>query len=291
MTKKENSSSKLGSIYHKFAKRNINYFTSSSRALPNFIIIGAVRCGTTSLYQNICEHPNVISAKQDEIGFFDSNFHLGLEWYKSFFPKNDEIEKLKEETGFGITGEDTPFYFWNKLSCDRILKTIPNCKLIVILRNPVNRAYSNYQLSVRNGKEDLSFEEVIGIEKKQLSNDGIYLDDEINLEKFKHPRSNLIKGWYYEQLKIWIEKFSDEQILIISTEDLENNPQETMNTVFDFLELPKYKMKKFQKLKFVKYKNMDDNIKQELFEYFKPKNEKLFSLINKKFKWDDDIEN
>ena len=288
MTEKQNSSSKLGSIYHKFAKRNINYLTSSSRVFPNFIIIGAVRCGTTSLYQNICEHPNVISAKQDEIGFFDSNFHLGLDWYKSFFPKNDELQKVKEKEGFGITGEDTPFYLWNELACDRILKTIPDCKLIVILRNPVNRAYSNYQLSVRNGKENLSFAEVINIEKNQLVRDGIYLDNKINLEKFKHPRSNLVKGWYYEQLKIWIEKFPQDQILIISTEELENKPQETMNIVFNFLKLPEYKMKQFQKLKFVKYENMNQETKQNLLKYFKPKNEKLFTLINKKFEWDND---
>ena len=283
----ENSSSKLGSIYHRFAKRNINYFTSSSRALPNFIIIGAVRCGTTSLYQNICEHPNVISAKQDEIGFFDSNFHLGLNWYKSFFPKNDELKKLKEEKGVGITGEDTPFYLWNELVCDRILKTVPDCKLIIILRNPVNRAYSNYQLSIRNGKENLSFKEVIDIEKKQLANDGIYLDNKINLGKFKHPRSNLIKGWYYEQVKMWIEKFPQNQILVISTEELENKPQETMDIVFNFLKLPKYKMKQFQKLKFVKYQNMNYETKKELLKYFEPKNERLFSLINKEFNWNE----
>ena len=86
MTKKSedgNLSSSLGTVYHKVVKRHVYSLTASLRALPNFIVIGAVRCGTTSLYQNICEHPCVLGAKQDEIGFFDSNYHLGVDWYKS----------------------------------------------------------------------------------------------------------------------------------------------------------------------------------------------------------------
>ena len=93
-----NSSSRLGTVYHKVVKRHVYSLTASSRALPDFIVIGAVRCGTTSLYQNICEHPYVLAAKQDEIGFFDSNYHLGIDWYKSFFPKNSQLQKLKKNT-------------------------------------------------------------------------------------------------------------------------------------------------------------------------------------------------
>nr|AIF11053.1 putative deacetylase sulfotransferase [uncultured marine thaumarchaeote KM3_48_E01] len=288
MTKKSedgNLSSSLGTVYHKIVKRHVYSLTASSRALPNFIVIGAVRCGTTSLYQNICEHPCVLGAKQDEIGFFDSNYHLGVDWYKSFFPRNSQLQKLKVKKGFAITGEDTPFYFWNKLAVERIFQLIPNCRLITILRNPVDRAYSNYQLSIRRGSEKFSFEKAIDIEKEVLDNEGIYTDNQIDLNKFSQPRSNLVKGWYYEQLKLWLDRFPEEQILVISTEELETNPQKTMKRVFQFLKLPEHNLKKFQKLKLAQYEQMDSKIRNELSNYFKPKNEKLFSLIGKKFSW------
>ena len=104
----------LSPKYHRFFKRGIAGITASNRVLPNFIIIGTVRSGTTSLYYNICEHPSVLPAAYDEIGFFDSNFHLGINWYRSMFPTEKKMEEIKKDTGFAITGEDTPFYFWKK---------------------------------------------------------------------------------------------------------------------------------------------------------------------------------
>ena len=92
----------VSSSYHRFVKRGLSGITASSRVLPNFIIIGTVRSGSTSLYYNICEHPAVLSAAYDEIGFFDSNFHLGINWYRSMFPTQKEMEKVRKHTNFAI---------------------------------------------------------------------------------------------------------------------------------------------------------------------------------------------
>ena len=95
----------------------------------------------------------------------------------------------------------------------------------------------------------------------------------------------MVKGWYYEQLKLWLDRFPEEQILVISTEELETNPQKTMKEVFQFLKLPEHNLKKFQKLKSSQYGPMDSKVRHDLSNYFKPKNEKLFSLIGEKFSW------
>ena len=158
----------LKKIYWNFFKRNIFGMTASMRVLPDFIIIGSMKCGTTSLYYNICEHPSVLPAAYDEIGFFDSNYHLGINWYRSMFPTKRKMEQVKEKTGFAITGEDTPFYIWDPLVAERILKILPNVKLIVLIRNPVDRAYSNYHLGLRSGTENLSFEDAIKSELSKL---------------------------------------------------------------------------------------------------------------------------
>ena len=147
----------LSSKYNRFFKRGIAGITASNRVLPNFIIIGTVRSGTTSLYYNICEHPSVLPAAYDEIGFFDSNFHLGIDWYRSMFPTEKKMEEIKKDTGFAITGEDTPFYFWKKEIVDRIFQVLPDVKIIAIFRNPVDRAYSNYNLGIRANTEKLGF--------------------------------------------------------------------------------------------------------------------------------------
>ena len=256
--------------------------TANSRVLPDFIIIGTVRSATTSLYYNMCKHPSILPAFTDEIGFFDSNYHLGIEWYKSMFPKKAEMDKIKEKTKFSITGEDTPFYFWKADAVDRIHEVIPVCKLIAILRNPIDRAYSNYQIGVKYGSEDLSFEEAISEEKNFLENNTSQVDSEL---KYSRPRSYLAKGHYSEQMKLWYKKFPRNQLLIISTEEYVTEYQKTFDNIFRFLELPIHKINNPEKKKVEKYASMNSNTRQQLLDYFRPYNSDLYKLIGKEFDW------
>jgi len=102
-------------LYYQLYQRNIYALTGPIRSLPDFIIIGTVRSGSTSLYYNICQHPCVLSAAYNELGFFDSNFHLGLNWYRSLFPTRISKWFLKYKKKYAITGEDTPFYLWSPI--------------------------------------------------------------------------------------------------------------------------------------------------------------------------------
>ena len=247
----------LSSSYHRFVKRGLSGITASSRVLPDFIISGTVRSGTTSLYYNICEHPSVLPADYDEIGFFDSNYHLGINWYRSMFPTEKEMERVKKETNFAITGEDTPFYFWKKEAAERILKDIPNSKIIIIFRNPVDRAYSNYQLGIRKKTETLSFEDAIDEEMN-------FLEKHSFRESVDRRRSYLSKGFYENQIKIWFNVFPREKIHILSTEDMQKNPEKTLLKIFQFLVIPNYTLKNPQKQKSSEYKKMDEKTRKIL---------------------------
>ena len=274
----------ISKIKYGLIKRNIAYISSPIRIFPDFLIIGAVRSGTTSLYYDICEHKCVLPAAYDEIGFFDSNFELGFHWYKSMFPTKFEKNKITKNNHICITGEDTPFYFWSKNARIRIKEKFPKIKLIVLLRNPVDRAYSNYNLGVRGGSEHLSFEESI---KKEIflleQNNDIQSD---GIEKYTRPRSYISKGLYYNQIKKWFELFSKEQILVINTENLLENPEQTLEKVFKFLELSNEKIKNIQNRKRVNYQPMNANTRKYLIDFFKPHNEKLYRIIEKRFEWD-----
>ena len=275
----------LKKIYWNFFKRNTAGITGPFRVLPEFIIIGSMKCGTTSLYYDICEHPCTLAAAYDEIGFFDSNFHLGINWYRSMFPTKGQIEDIKHKEGVAITGEDTPFYFWNPIAAKRIQKLLPNIKLIIILRNPIDRAYSEYQDLASNKSNFPSFETVIENEMNSQRNNADIITEE-NFEVFNQKNSYLLKGIYVDQLKIWTSLFPKEQIFILSTENLNSDPIDALGSVFQYLNLPDYKIKNPQHQKQKKYSSMKTETRNELIEFFKPHNERLFKMINKKFDWD-----
>ena len=275
----------LKKIYWNSIKRNTAGITGPFRVLPDFIIIGSMKCGTTSLYYDICEHPCASAAARDEIGFFDSNFHLGLNWYRSMFPTKGQIEDIKHKEGVAITGEDTPFYFWNPIAAKRIQKLLPNTKLIIILRNPIERAYSEYQDLASNKSNFPSFETVIENEMNSQRNNTDIITEE-NFEVFNQKNSYLLKGIYVDQLKIWTSLFPKEQIFILSTENLNSDPISALGSVFQYLNLPDYKIKNPQHQKQKKYSSMKTETRNELIEFFKPHNERLFKMINKKFDWD-----
>ena len=275
----------LKKIYWNFFKRNIFGITAFSRVLPDFIIIGSMKGGTTSLYYDICEHPCTIAAAYDEIGFFDSNFHLGLNWYRSMFPTKKQIENVRRKEGVAITGEDTPFYFWNPVAAKRIKELLPNIKLISILRNPIDRAYSEYQDLASSKSNRPSFETFIENEIDARKNCSIITEE--NFEDFNQKNSYLLKGIYVDQLKIWTGLFPKGQIFTLSTEDLNSEPITSLKSVFEYLKLPDYKIKKPQRQKQKKYEPMKPQTRKLLIEFFKPHNERLFKFIGKKFDWDE----
>jgi len=183
-----------------------------------------------------------------------------------------------------ITGEDTPFYIWNKMAAKRILKLLPNIKLIVQLRNPIDRAYSNYHVGVKYGNEKLSFEKAIEWELKKIAQEQIS-EKENEIAKFNHPRSYLAKSLYAEQIKIWFELFPKENILITSTEEMSDNPIIAVNKIFQFLGMSKYDLKNPQKRKIENYPKIEPKTRKILSEFFRPHNEELYKLTGKKFNW------
>jgi hypothetical protein len=269
-------------MYYQFFKRHYYGITATSRVLPNFLIIGGVRCGTTSLYYDICQHPSVETAAYDEIGFFDDNYHLGQDWYRSLFPTKRKMENIKQVTGYSITGEDTPFYIWNSDVVKRIADMLPNIKLIAILRNPIDRAYSNYHLGIREGIEKRSFSDVV---KNEIDFINMRKQENIELTNNDYKKSYLAKGIYVEQLKKWYKIFRKEQLCVISTEDFSDNPNQTLKKIFNFLKIPDYSIKEFEEKKKSEYSEMNNSTRVEIEKFFEVYNEQLYQLIGQKFNW------
>lgn len=277
----------LTNIYRKirynFFNRHAYGISAPLRVLPDFIVIGFGKAGTTTLYHYLGEHPCIMKSSHDHLGFFDSNFELGLNFYKSFFPtqstKNKILKKYKKFSTYDVTAS----YVKNPLCAKRIFETLPRIKLIIICRNPVDVAYSYFNnyfaLSTK-----LSFEEAIKNEIK-------IHEDEIKKSK-NYPmnlleKSFLARGIYSEQLKTWHELFPKDQLLFIKTEDLEKDPIKTFNEVFDFLNLPKFTIKNFEKQNVGKYTPMKEETRKFLINFYKPHIKEFQKLINNKFGWDE----
>jgi len=191
--------------------------------LPNFIVIGAMKAGTTSLFQYLKLHPEISMSKIKETNFFvDSHFSKGIEWYKNQFPNDN---KVKGEACTNYTK-----YPVNKGVPERIYQTVPDVKLIYILRDPIERLLSQVHHSILKGNED---EEDYQL---KLYNPGCHY---INCSR------------YYMQLEQYFPYFSKDQMLILTAEELKNDTPGTLQKIFSFLELtqtdfysPEYEKKK-----------------------------------------------
>jgi hypothetical protein len=196
------------------AKLGVESETETS-ALPDFVVIGAPKCGTTFFYHLLTKHPHVEPAAFKELHYFDLLFDEGIEWYRQCFspPKLKNGRKT-------ITGESTPGYLFHPLAAERMAEVVPRARLIALLRNPVDRTYSDYHHQARNREKHRTFEETVEA-------------------AFDAPdKGFLSKNVYVNHLLRWSRFFSDEQMLVLKSEDLFEYPRETLERVLDFLELP-----------------------------------------------------
>lgn len=273
------------SRYFYLLKRHWFGITSSFRELPDFIIIGAAKSGTTSLYYYFNKHPSIIESFKKEIGFFDDNFNLGLSWYRSWFPTIFVKNIISKKNGKCLIYEASPGYFQRPWAIERISNGLPNVKLILVLRNPVDRTFSHYQHSTRRGiKTKIPFKELLDRDFKKFEN--ISSIDEEYFKKFVQ-NSYIGPSIYVKLIKEWLKFYSLEQLLIISTEELADEPNKILRKMFNFLQIEYYEIDTTERQNVGgNYCPMEPEIRQKLIDFFKPFNEELYKIINQRFDWD-----
>jgi hypothetical protein len=259
----------------------VHRLTTPWRALPNFLIIGVMKGGTTSLFKYLAEHPQVAAPFRKEIKFFDSNYSYGLGWYRAHFPLASSLRN-----GL-LSGEASPYYIFHPTAPERIHSALPDTKLIVLLRNPVERAFSHYQHMVRVGAESLSFEEALGQEELRLAGEAEKIAIDPRYSTANHVRySYKARGRYFEQLKKWYSLYPDNQILVLKSEDLSNTPSVVFQQTLDFLSLPGWEPKQYDPHNKGIYQDMPSAVRKHLAAYFKPYNQQLYSFLGRDFCWD-----
>jgi len=268
--------------------RRCRMATAFFRVLPDFIIIGANRAGTTSLYNYLVTHPHVAPALRKEVHFFDMNFDKGLRWYRAHFPTTF-YRSWMEARGRRplLSGEASPYYLFHPHVPHRIFTVLPRVKLVALLRDPVDRAHSHYHHQVSKGREPLSLEEALAKEAERLEGETARLVADERYYSYNHRRySYLARGIYVDQLKAWLDLFAREQILIIKSEDLSTDPDGIMRQVCDFLSVPVWSMPAYPKYHRTDYPAMEVRVRRQLVEYFRPHNRRLYEFLGRDFGWE-----
>lgn len=252
--------------------------TSSLRALPDFVVIGAQRSGTTSLFDYFLNHPQVRPALKKELHFYDLHHERGVGWYRASFPRRRQLSNGR------ITGEATPNYLVHPLAPERLHAVTPNAKLIALLRNPTDRAHSAWGLRTMEGAETLSFEEALERELARSDVDVAEMEDP--KEVGQHLRFlYLSKSLYAEQLERWYALFPREQLLIIKSEDLFEHPDAPLREIATFLGIAPWQPGTFRTVNKAEPAPIDPDLRRRLVEYFAPHNEKLEALVGRTFDW------
>ena len=259
--------------------RVVRRTTSPLRALPDFLIIGAQRAGSSSLFAYVCAHPRVAEPTHKEIHFFDNNWFRGLEWYRRYFP-------LRARMSGRITGEASPYYLFHPAVPARVAETLRDVRLIAVLRDPVERAYSAYQLARRQGHESLEFEEALAREDERLAGEEERMLADAHYLSGPHRRlSYRTRGLYADQLERWYEHVPREQLLVVRSEDLFADPAATLQTVFEFLGLEPWSAAEYPALNQRPYSGMSDEARATLAAAFAEPNRRLEALLDRELGW------
>jgi hypothetical protein len=242
---------------------------------PDFVTIGTQRGGTTSLHAYLGAHPRVSIPSTKELHFVTDNFERGLDWYLGQFPAGLPPGR--------VTGEATPYALFHPLAPRRLREIAPEAKLIVLLRNPVDRAYSHYLLERARGDELLDFSAALDAEPHRLKDEEAKLSRDPTYRSAAHRHySYTARGDYAPQLERWFELFPREQLLIVRSEDLYRRSAETFARVAGFLGIEPETRAPFAAHNQTSGPPLDRRIRARLSRHFARLNARLADLLG----WD-----
>ncbi len=197
--------------------------------VPQFLVVGVQKGGTTTLHSLLKLHPDIFLPNNKELHFFSLNYEKGLSWYSSHF---------SEAHFYQIAGEITPYYIFHPYVAERIFKDLGHIKVIVLLRDPVARLISHFKHSVRLGFEELGICEAIKKEPERLRDALQSLKPNNGRHKNHQELSYVSRSLYRSQIYRYWSVLGKENVLIVPSEILFQDPWLILQRIYDFLELP-----------------------------------------------------
>lgn len=261
--------------------------TVSLRPLPDFLIIGAQKAATTALYAYLRWHPGITGPSFKEVSFFDRHYARGPRWYRAHLPARPRLWAAKRRHGeWPLVGEASPSYLFHPQAAERVAAIMPHAKLIAVLRNPVDRAFSHYQHEVALGREELSFEDGLDAEAERMHGERERMADDPSY--FSHAWWNYTyaaRGRYAEQLERWFSVFPREQLLVLISEELLQEPAESYARTLEFLGARPHGLSSFPRIFARDYGEMSPGTRERLEHEFAEPNRQLAELLGRDLPW------
>ncbi|MEU8233533.1 sulfotransferase domain-containing protein [Actinoplanes sp. NPDC048967] len=265
--------------------------TSDQRPLPDFLVIGTKRGGTTSLWRYLIQHPLVprlFPAWNTKTShYFEENWPRGEAWYRSHFPTVKQRAALERKHGAPPkVGEAAPLYMFHPLVAARVARLMPRARMVVLLRDPVERAYSHWKERRTEGVEPLDFAAALAAEESRTAGEREKLLADPNYFSEAYDwYSYRARGRYLEHLTPWLDHFDREQLLFVASETLYREPAATYARILDFIGLPPYDLGAYDVFNDRPSKGMDDEVRAELTAYYRPHNAALAERLGMTFDW------
>jgi len=266
------------------ARRMPRLLTAGARVLPDYVVFGAMRCGTSSLYLSLTDHHQVLPAFRKQVRFFDLHFGRGLRWYRAYFPLHVTARRVAATAGRAVTGEASPEYIFHPLAPARVAATLPDVRLIALLRDPVERAWSHYRHEVRIGREHLSFAEALDAEPGRLEDELERMSRAGYRGRAWQDFAYVGQGVYADHLARWFAHFPREQIMIVRAEEMFERPEETLAAITAFIGVeawrPQYTMTNAGPRG-----SLDPAIRERLRAVFAAHNRRLGEMLGRDMRW------
>jgi len=273
----------------RLAERTFARTTAGARTLPGALVIGAQRAGTTTLYHYLTQHPQFLGAVADkEVHFFDLRAGKGLEAYRGAFPTQGAVRRADRRAGAAVVvGEATPYYLFHPAVPARVAAALPDVRLIAILRDPVERAWSHFRHEVDLGHETLSFEEALAREDDRLAGEHERLLADPGATSFAHQHHSYVaRGRYLEQIERWWAAFPRERLLLVRSEDLHADPTSTFDAITAHLGVRPWQPPAWRAYNAATSTGMPPEIRTMLRATFRPWNERLAEATGRDWSWD-----
>lgn len=256
--------------------------TARQRRLPDFVIAGAQKAGTTSLFRYLAQHPAVGPALGKEVHYFDNNFARGPDWYRAHFPYRWAARSD------AVSGEASPYYLDHPLAAARCFDLLPGARIVFLLRDPVDRTYSHYHHAVTHGHESLTtLEAALEAEPARLAGEVERMLGDPTYYSFAHHHlSYQARSRYVDHLARWLGHYPKDQIRVVASERLMEQPAQVFREVLDFLGLSPWRPPRFEIHNKGQHRACIDPVTRAwLARAFAAPNERLFRMLGQRFDW------
>lgn len=262
--------------------------TAELRQLPSFILVGAQRTGTTSLYRALMSHPLIHQANFHKgVNYFDINYHRDFAWYRGHFPTAASLSlRTRGHAGSPVTFEASGYYMFHPCAAERMARHLPEVKILAMLRDPIERAFSAHKHELARGFETEPFERALDLEEERLAGqeDRMVADPTYQSHSHRH-HAYTRRGHYAEQVTRLLEHFPAAQVHLVESESFFEQPERTYGQVLDFLDLPATMPDSFDRWNARPSSPMADSTRARLRKHFEPHDEALAPLLGRTPAW------